>query len=110
MGSCVEKCGFYQKLSGLADKRTVFKNAMANFNPSLLMACTKENPELGAEVIKRIEDEKGYVHLDYKELVRSEKKRKTELGLKLIKSFSDNYMYPYELLRGRKLVEVGTNS
>lgn len=33
--SCVEKCGYYQKLSGLADKRTVFKNAMKNFNPSL---------------------------------------------------------------------------
>jgi len=32
---CVEKCGYYQKLSGLADKRTVFKNAMKNFNPSL---------------------------------------------------------------------------
>jgi adenylate kinase family enzyme len=72
---------------------------MANFDPSLLMACTKENPELGAEVIKRIEDEKGYIHLDYKELVRNKKKRKTELGLKLIKSFSDNYMFPYELLR-----------
>jgi adenylate kinase family enzyme len=63
------------------------------------MACLNENETLGAEVVKRIEDEKGYIHLDYKDLVRSEKKRKTELGLKLIMSFSDNYMFPYELLR-----------
>jgi hypothetical protein len=90
--------------------RSVFKRAMENFNPSVLMANGEENQDLAASVLKRIEDEKGYIHLDYRDILMSEKKRKTELGMRLIKAFSDNYGPSYELLRQIMFADPKQNS
>ena len=95
----VQTTGYYQKVCALSDRKSVFKTAMQNFNPSVLMANGEENQELASSVLAKIEQEKGYIHLDFRDVLNCEKRRKTELGLRLIKAFSDNYLPSYELLR-----------
>ena len=60
--SYVEKQPYYHKISALSDKDTIFRAAMCNFNPTVLMANGCDNPELASALTKKIEEEKGFIH------------------------------------------------
>ena len=89
----------YTKISGLDDESLIFNQSMEGLQPKVLMAYTHENPELSEKFIAAVETEKGYVHLDYEQLLLDEISRKTELGALIQKSNGDNYAESYMLLR-----------
>lgn len=106
----VKTSPFYTKLTANHDADAMFKLAMNELNPKVLMTYEQDNTELASTLLPRIQAERGYIHLDYQDLLDCEVKRGTDLGKRIQIAHSENYEHSYTLLRKVFYADPRTNN